>query len=970
MNRVARQQRFAERKRAVIAAALAGGALNCATPAWAQDTQAEPNAPPPRAEEPAEIIVTGLRASLGKAADDKRSGDSVKEVIDAEDIGKLPDTNIAETLQRVTGVQIDRDLGEGSELSVRGFSENRIELNGETQVGTGAGGGVTFRTIPSEAFGKIEVIKTQSADQVEGALGAIVRLSTRKPLNLKKPLFAASAEAQYAARADKWAPSASVSVGDRWDVGDGEFGALLTATYKSRRLRQDFVEVQGWEAVNGFGRDLDRDGIVGEPIERDTRQMITNLQDGVYVPLNTELRIREQDRQLYSLTGSLQYRPSSSVELYFDGTFTSNTARDRQYQYILSFGGALEPDTGTGGNRIRPVYQNAASLPLTTSQTVISAMLGQVNPTNLRPQRGVNVQISGNSNPIDEQTFSFTAGLRWDIGDRLKLDLQFARGEGRKTNNQTFTNSGLINFNDNPFIFFDFGAATDIPTLAVLQRTTSSVATTQATADNRIDFLDPAAYRLNNATHQISDERDLDRAIRADFDYQLDSGPLSSIEFGVRLGHRSGRRSRIRGEDTSATEADGVMAGKSFPQLETMVPGLIIAQPYQDLLDGASGDFPHEWMSLDSALLSNDLAEIRRRAGVVLVPDVGWGYNVSQDTKAAYLKANYRFDLGSIALTGNVGLRYVHTDQHATGAYTIRGATPTVATYDQSYDNWLPSFNLRAALTRNLVFRFGAAKAMTRPNTGAVAPLIDVNFNTLRGNGGNPLLRPQRTDQFDAALEAYWGKGNYASVTAFYKAFNERIESGVQRICFALPTGSPDPETQDGCGANEQLIAVNTRINSGAAKVKGIELAWQQTLDFLPKPLDGLGFIVNYTFVDANGGTSRSDSGRLLPFQDLSRNSYNLIGFYEKGPITLRAAYTWRSEFFDDRSDTGEASMARAYGQLDASASIDLTRNVKFSVEGLNLLNAPERRFQELYERPLLYQVNDRRFVVSLRIRN
>lgn len=965
---VAHRRKFTERKRSLATAAMACTALQCVSPACAQDIAQDAagsvEAPP------AEIVVTGLRAALNKASQDKKGADAIKEVIDAEDIGKLPDTNIAETLQRVTGVQIDRELGEGSELSVRGFSENRIELNGETQVGTGAGGAITFRTIPSEAFGKIEVIKTQAADQVEGALGAIVRLSTRKPLDLRKPLFAASAEAQYAERADRWAPAASLTLGDRWELGGGELGALLTATYKSRRLRQDLVEVQGWEAVNAFGRDLDGDGLIEEPVQRDSRGAITDLQDGVYVPLNTQLRVREQDRQLFSRSGSLQYRPTTAIELYFDGTFTRNTAKDRQFQYVLSFSGALEPDPGTGGNRIRPVYQNAASLPLTSDRTVLSAMLGQVNPLNQRPQRGVNVQISGNSNPIEEQSVSFTTGLRWDIAERLKLDLQFARGEGRKTNDQTFTNSGLINFNDNPFVFFDFGAPTAIPTLAVLQRTTGGVATTAPAADNRIDLLDPAAYRMNNATHQISDDRELDRAIRADLDYRLDAGPITTIEAGFRLGHRNGRRSRLRGEDTSLTSADGTMAGQIFPQLDSQFPGLIVAQPYQDLLDGASGDFPHQWMSLDSALLSSNLAEIRSRFGIVLAPDVGWGFDVSQDMRAAYLKLNYRLEIGSIPVSGNAGVRYVHTDQVATGAYTIRGENPTVATFTQRYGNWLPSFNLRAELNRNLVFRFGAAQAMTRPSTGAVAPLIDVNFSGLRGNGGNPLLRPQRTVQLDAALEAYWGRGNYLAVAGFYKDFKERIESGVQRLCLALPAGSSDPEPEDGCAVNEQLIAVNTRINSGAAKVKGFELAWQQVLTFLPKPLDGLGFIANYTFVDANGGTSRSDSGRLLPFQDLSRHSYNLIGFFEKGPLTLRAAYTWRSAFFDERSDTGEASMAHPYGQLDASVSVDLTRNVKLSIEGINLLNAPERRYQELAERPLLYQVNDRRILFGLRIRN
>lgn len=157
-------------------------------------------------------------------------------------------------------------------------------------------------------------------------------------------------------------------------------------------------------------------------------------------------------------------------------------------------------------------------------------------------------------------------------------------------------------------------------------------------------------------------------------------------------------------------------------------------------------------------------------------------------------------------------------------------------------------------------------------------------------------------------------------------------------------------------------------MNAGSATVQGFEVGWQQNLDFLPGPLDGFGMIANYTYVDSDGG-SVSTSGLILPVQDLSEHSYNLIVFYEKGPFEARAAYNWRSEFYDDRTTTNQASFAKAYGQLDASIGLDLGKRASISLEAVNILNEPDIRYQEIEERLLSYRVNDTRYLLGLRVR-
>lgn len=936
-----------------------------AMPAAAQES---PPADTPTTEE---IVVTGIRASLANAARDKEQADQIKDVISAEDIGKLPDTNVAEAMQRITGVQINRDFGEGSEIAVRGFAQNRVEINGQTQIGTDAGGGIAFNTIPSEAFSKIEVVKTPSASDIEGSLGATVRFNTRMPLDNKgKLILSGNAQAQYAERADAWTPNFSLLASKGWSLGDGEMGVMLSYTRNHRKLRQDFFDVRGWEAVNGIGRDLDGDGVVGEAITRDrTSGIITDLQDGVYVPLQTRLRVTEQVRKLQSWTGAIQLRPSTRFEFYINGTYSKSKASDESHQVVANLTNAITPDTVNGGSRLGPQYANLASLLVSPDHTVLQGLTGFFNNQG-RPQ-GIGFNLSGASNPPQQDVLSLQTGIKWDATDRLHVESQFSFASGKQFNQFINTTSGINNA-ERPFFYFDYTTGNDIPTIVPLQSVVNGQRVTAFRDDARYDFTNLATYNFANIAINRDRQRTRETAIRLDLTYEVDSGPIKSIEVGGRHAHYRGYRSRMRARD-AAGAADGTLGGTLYPALDAAEPGLIVGLPFDDLLDGATGDFQRFWFNPDPGYLNENLDRLQQKYGFVFAADTTYGFDVTRKDQALYAKMNLEADLGGLTVFGNAGVRWVRTDQSASGIIpggTQGAITLQSLTVGNNYSKFLPSMNLTFEPMNRLYVRIAAAKSIARPSLLDSAPTVIISDSFDRARGGNPLLEPQEVKQFDLSIEKYFGKSNLISAAFFYKDFVQRIEGGISEICLPTPDGGLETTPgNDGCLVGQDRTRLEQPLNVGGAKVKGVELGWQQSLDFLPSPLDGLGFVANYTYVDASGG-STSAGGTVLPVQDLSKHSYNLIGYFEKWGFQARAAYNWRSKFYDERTDTNQASFAKAYGQLDASISYDITPNISVSVEGLNLLNEPELRYQEIQERLLSYRVNDRRVLFGIRIKN
>jgi len=896
-----------------------------------------------------EVVVLGVRGALTSAAEQKRAADDIRDIINAEDIGKLPDTNVAEALQRVTGVQIGRSLGEGDEVAVRGLAQNRVEINGQTQPGSGAGRSVTFENLPAEQFSSLEVIKTPTADETEGALGAIIRLNTRRPFDQNQDLvLAASARAVYADRADEWAPNYNALVSKKWD----NFGALFSYTHNERKLRQDFMDLRGWQVQNGWGVDLNGNGIPNEPAIRDPdTNNVIDLMDAAYKPQQMRMRVTQQNRQTDTFTTSLQWQPSDRLEFYLDGSYSETDNSDEQYQWTSAFQ-ARVPGRD---------YRDDLTV-ISANQTVLSGLVGE-NQANGNLDRGVNLNIMGSKNPVEREIYTFRVGTHWDPTDTLSINVEYNQGHGEQMNDQAFISSGVA-FGNWPYIAFDVDSGADLPSLVPYVR-----GTVDPVPENRVDLLAISTYASSTWVFQDQFEENNDQALEVDFDYDFTFGPVYLVEFGMRYAQRDANRYRDRARDTPNTDEDGTLGGTSYEDLEALFPGYIINMPFTDLFDGASGDFPREWVTMNPRYLLQNEAQMLEAGNIVVDRDLGWGFNVKEDTLALYAKANFETELGSIPARGNFGVRYVETNQNTQGYLTLEDGSIDNIRQKNHYGNWLPSFNMTMIMREDLLLRIGAARAMSRPAMRDVAPVNNIFFFSNSGTGGNPDLKPEKVDQLDVSLEWYFGEGDLLSIAGFYKDFKDAIENGFVSSCFALPPTDEDGELDDGCEPGEDLINLATKVNSpNDITVKGVEIGYQQFFNSLPSPFDGFGASANYTYTDSDQATTL-ETGFVVGLQELSKHSANLILFYEKYGFSARAAYNWRDDYFTGLTQANAAEFSEPYGQLDIGLSYKISKNFTVTLDALNLINEPEESYQEISERWLAYRLNDTRYQIGLRAR-
>ncbi|MBW8859926.1 MAG: TonB-dependent receptor, partial [Caulobacter sp.] len=328
--------------------------------------------------------------------------------------------------------------------------------------------------------------------------------------------------------------------------------------------------------------------------------------------------------------------------------------------------------------------------------------------------------------------------------------------------------------------------------------------------------------------------------------------------------------------------------------------------------------------------------------------------------------ADYASEVAGVQIDGGLGVRVIKTEATSQGTQFNNDGTTTAIDVDNSYTRVLPSFNLRAKLTDTLQARLAYSKGLARPNFDQLSTNLTLNnpnqVNPVTGHpsasSGNPMLRPIESDNYDLTAEWYFNDTGSLTAGVFYKKVDGFLAGGTV-------LGSYNGVTYD----------VSTVVNSGKGTVKGVELGYQQFFDFLPGLLSGLGVQANYTYVDSSVSnpfaTAGSAAPAQLPLEKLSKNSYNLIGLYEKGPVSARVAYNWRSAYLDQTTGSGANGIpqyAKPYASLDASLSIDINDHVAFSVDAVNLNNRMNVLYIGTPAAPLQYQLNDRRFGVALRI--
>jgi iron complex outermembrane receptor protein len=826
-----------------------------------------------------DIIVTGIRASLARASEIKRESPQIIDVITAEDVGKLPDANVAEALQRVTGVQITRVFGEGQAVSIRGLQQVRVEVDGRTLLGWSArlsppendqlGRSSGLDSVPSSLFGRLEVRKTPLASQAEGGLGGTVNLVTPKPFDFKKPTASVRVQGVYSENSDEFEPA--ITGFATTTFGDGRFGILLAGEYQKRTST-----VQAFERNNFLNRNYTAAGVTT------VRETPVLLQYENFVV----------DRSRLGLNGALQFQVTPEFVVTADALYSKLTTG--RYQDFFSF------RLPTGTNPVtNAVVEDGAVVAGNTNGTITTA--GQIR-----------------NEPVESYLYGLNGRYESD-GLTLQADGYYSKS----TIDQTIQ---IITLQANNTVAgsFDFRDNT-IPSL---------------TLSPSFDPTNYASYRP--AGNGIRSNRLLglleEYTGRLDASYETDEGV--TIAAGVRYTDLHAKTNAYRSQVT--------------PSRAEIEPYLAVVQT-GDFLPDIGGNFPRSFLTTTPTF---DFVFNRAQAAQpnpdpndrsTLLPNAQRDYDLSEKTLAAYLMVSGEGEIAGLPYRANAGVRIAQT-RLSVDTFLNVGNTSTLVTDESSYTKVLPSANITFNVTKDLLVRVSGSQTLQRASVADLAPSLFFNAANLSVTGGNAELEPPISTQADISVEYYTGRTSLISGALFYKSVENFIANFV--------TSGIDLEL-DPFGRE---LTFSRPENLGSAKIKGFEIGIQQFLDFLPSPLDGFGIIANYTYSD-----SEDNSG--FPLVAVSKNSYNLVGLYEKGPFSARLAYNYRDEAVFEFSE-GRPSLIGPRSQLDAQIGFDITKNIALSLQAQNLIpkDSATKEYSNFNTTALnSYALSERRFSVGLR---
>ena len=982
-----------------------------AVPAFAQDTAAQ-DANAAEVGDDA-IVVTGIRSSLATALGEKRSSDNIVEVIQAEDIGKLPDQNLAEVLENVTGVQITRQAGVGNAVQIRGTDANRTEINGVSTVGSGAGrSGISFEDLPAALIASVEVTKVPTAQTIEGSVGGTINLRTIRPLDLNEPLIAARAQMENSDLAKSTLPRLSATLGNRWDTGIGEIGIVVSGSY----ARQD---------VAAFKPRVDRDAVVlpgsGSSAEAFPFLRIQFFQQG----------LENYEYETYNGTAALEWKPNDDLKFYFDATLNNQTRGQQSHRVQIS--GTATPsvvdatdntafetvDWGTLDGPDGPI--DLGSVDATVAGTIgIGGTTGTVIDPNMRTSSDTGARVT--------KSRVFDLGSDWQVTDKLRMRAEVSLSTSKSDFPNFSTTLDFINPNGpQP----EIGQSIDngVPLEFDLRDGTLQFGIDQASpfAPTTAQLLDPANYQLQQVAQGANSTDNQERAARLDFSYDTtDLNPfVTSIDFGYRWNRTSAENNEFSRNVslTNTTSAWNRPSGDLFSDILIPGPSNFNAADgrrlyFSDFLlidGGLAFDDPAKVLeSLNAAIdASNAAATQGPPVAPLTTPTESFSgfFKIKETTNAAYFQANMEGEIAGMPVRGNAGVRWLHTSLSSTGNNIANGEVTGQTVAKSSYNFLLPRFNLVIEPADRFLVRAGIARDIRRPNFDTLS--TSFSFGTGANTPvavGNPDLVPEAVWSFDLSGEYYFAPSSLISIGFFHKSrtnlFAQRQEDPAPNLdADGNLNISIDPSCPDGGIYNP---IANRNINNpiqgvgicvprsstfnvpGTTTQTGVEIAfqhdlsaWEDTLGFA----SGFGFIGNFTYQKA-GGSAReyrtADGPRtvftqlgypgsqdLISLTNLSKYAYNATLFYDKYGLNARLRYTWRSSYVsNDPFFFGLPLINGARGQLNASINYDITENINVGVEGINLLRGDHNQYCVNNKALLCFQgLTDRRITAGLSVK-
>lgn len=917
--------------KSVLALSGAAAALSAAQ---AQTADAEEAAAPADAGQ--EVIVTGFRESLSSALNIKKRETAAVDAIKAEDIAEFPDLNLAESLQRIPGVAISRVNGEGRSISIRGLGPeySRVRINGMEAIGTTGGtdnsGGVNrgrgfdFNIFSSDLFNSLTVRKTATADVEEGSLGGTVDLQIARPFDYREPTAVFSASVSYNDLAQKAKPRFSGLL--TTTSPDGKFGALVSIAYEERRLIEEGANITRWTYGGFNGGFHPSSTIAGKTIGQIND---TNPETALYHPRIPGLVSYDIDQKRLGAAIALQYRPSDATLISIDGLYSrlDGTRKEAQFQAIgFSRGGAGKPQT-----IIRSGTVDA-------NNNIISGTFDAVD-----------LRVQARYDELKTDFYQLTGTLEQKFGDSLRFEgiVGYSRSEFRNPVQTTVT---LDAANTNGF-FYDF--STRFPTIRP-----------------GVDITNPATFAFNNGTSEVRIRpQTVDNSFtNAKGFLEWTASPVLKLKIGAdwrRFEYDSTERRRLSGETVVTT-----LTPTQIAPLTTQFTG------FGRGLDVPSGT-PTGWVvpNLDAflAFLNAPTNPTYATGGVENATARGSFVTVREDDFGAWGMAEFNLAEAGFPLRGDVGVRYVKTDQLSTG-YASQGGTVNLVTADRSYDRWLPSANLVFDVTDTLLVRLAAAKTIARAGIGSLTP--GGNLNVSGGNrtfsSGNPDLLPTESTNLDASIEWYPTRGAIYAVSVFQKD----IGSFVQTLSTNVPyssLGLPDSLLNGTPATPADIFIVSQPVNSEGGLLRGFEVNVQQPFTFLPGFLKNFGVLANYTYVDSDIEYRLSATGPetvRATLLGLSKHAANATLYFETPKFSIRGSIAYRSSYLVAVPGTeGNAyNGTNATTNIDAQISYNITDKIKLSLEGINLTDELNDQFVDETNRLNVLTHSGRQFVLSARV--
>lgn len=1001
---------------------LAGTALSViALPGVALAQDAEQVSEP---QEEGQIVVTGIRQTIQNSIEEKREAIEVFDALSSEEIGDLPALSIGEALETLTGAGSHREQGGATEISIRGLGPflSSTVINGRIATNGSGDRSVNFSQFPSELFNKVGIYKTQAASYIEGGVAGQIVLETVRPVDYGKRRIQGdfklninpdNLDIDPDQRFQKFGYRGTLSYVDQFNIGDGEFG--ISVGYSRNETTNPEQEANVSNTIRACVLDPTDtgDGVFDDGNCDTSSSTINGLRDGsvtddfVIARNSYAFRTNITDDTRDSVFAAIQYKPTPDVDINADFQYSKRLFREQRSD--LNFAEGRRIDGPGDPNRI--------DLPLIFTET---GALRQF--TNEQRIEAVSEYLER-----DEEYYGGGLSLDAQVSDRLRISLDGSYSRTRRVEEAVQIRfrtedgesiEGNTDANGNPF-FPEAFESDQTPNAGRTNGTDDRVETAVQIFQNGSEALnfftqnfDVTDYGLFANDPRLRADLEQDRfnsvwAFRGDAEYELD-GFFSSVQAGARfqrLRYRDvpGAQNGTSRFENSYNDTDGTGAlavanrecRTSFPEsgfLSSVSGGnpLITNVDLAGNVISTSNSFAtFDALCIARVLEREDPSGLQfDEDGMPIFPSGNFisvdNTDVTEETWAAYIQANFDSEWGSLPVRGNAGVRLVRTTVSSLGYRADLEAQLDAASgnfnlvaisdsflprfTDSSYTEFLPSLNLVAEFQPDLLGRFAIYRSLSRPDPSDLGDGRDIDLNNddfataaeAIANGidgvsatGNPLLDPLMSWNVDAGLEWYPNEDTILAFNAYYKSFN----GGFETIGFF--------EDFNIDGVNRNLLVTTFQTSDDSSRIYGIEVTAAHRFSYLPAPLDGLGFKVSYNYADSNfefeddtlgaitivnaDGSTTQRNGLIVPSNIFGFSKHVLSAqlYYEIGPFDFQGVYKHRSDYFQQFISTpGRVRYVDDVGVFEARVSFELSRNVRFTLEGINLFNEPRTNFR------------------------